>query len=52
MTSLTGQHATEKSGMEIDFDTRLAALTAEYEQKMRDLGQEKDQEREGLRSEL
>jgi chromosome segregation ATPase len=38
--------------MESDFEKRMAALKADYERQLQELGQQKDQERESLRSDL
>lgn len=46
------QHEDEKAAMVKDFERQIAALKAEYEAKMAALGQEKDVERENLRSDM
>ena len=50
--SMTNIHNQEKSGMQTDFQQRIDALIADFELKIKNLGQQKDDEREQLRGEM
>jgi chromosome segregation ATPase len=52
VSTMMTQFGTEKTQMESDFEQRLAALTAEYEQRLVDQAIANDQAREQVRAEL